>query len=201
MGMGEIGIVEIEAKRQAFQDRSGQAGGIQAPLLARIATEEGLVEFGPDHAESLLLEIGRFGDFPGFRGDKGGRFLRPHGLAEELVDGQEVDRQRIDQSPGDGLHAVPIRAHDSELLDIGPDPLVARVEDVRTVDMRHHAGLGIALRMAIARHMRALVDHQDFVPGLSKSATDDRAAEIQRRRCNISFRRCPIVVLRRATPL
>jgi len=31
--------------------------------------------------------------------------------------------------------------------------------------------------MAIARHMRALVDHQDFVPGLRESAADDRAAE------------------------
>jgi hypothetical protein len=43
--------------------------------------------------------------------------------------------------------------------------------------MRHDAGLGIALRMAIARHMRALVDHEDFMPGLGKSAADDRAAE------------------------
>jgi hypothetical protein len=152
-------------------------GGVQAPLLAGVATEEGLVEFGPDHAESLLLEIRRLRDFPGLRGDKGGRLLRPHGLAEELVDGQEVDWQRIDQSRRDRLHAVPVRAHDSELLDIGPDPLVARVEDVGTVDMRHDAGLGIALRMAVARHMRALVDHQDFVPGLRQRATDDRAAE------------------------
>jgi hypothetical protein len=47
MGMGEIGIVEIEAKRQAFEDRSGQAGGIQAPLLAGITTEEGLESSGP----------------------------------------------------------------------------------------------------------------------------------------------------------
>jgi hypothetical protein len=62
-------------------------------------------------------------------------------------------------------------------LDIGPDPLVGSVEDVGTVDMSHDAGLGIALRMAIARHMRALVDHEDFVPGLGKSAADDRAAE------------------------
>jgi hypothetical protein len=31
--------------------------------------------------------------------------------------------------------------------------------------------------MAIARHMRALIDDQDVVPGLRKRATDDRAAE------------------------
>ena len=94
-----------------------------------------------------------------------------------MVDGQEVDRQRIDQSSADRLHAVPVRTHDSELLHIGPDALIAGVEDVGTVDMGHHAGLGIALRMAIARHMRALVDHQNFVSGLRERAADDRAAE------------------------
>ena len=72
---------------------------------------------------------------------------------------------------------MPVRAHDAELLDIGPDALVGGVEDVGTVDMSHDAGLGIALRMAIARHMRALIDDQDVVPGLGKRATDDRAAE------------------------
>src|SRR6185437_5123106 len=60
---------------------------------------------------------------------------------------------------------------------IGPDSLVAGVEDVGAIDMGHHPGLGIALRMAIASHVRALVDHQDFVPGLRQSAADDRAAE------------------------
>jgi hypothetical protein len=48
---------------------------------------------------------------------------------------------------------------------------------VGTVDMRHDAGLGIALRMAIARHMRTLIDYQNFVSGFSESAADDRAAE------------------------
>jgi hypothetical protein len=31
--------------------------------------------------------------------------------------------------------------------------------------------------MAVSRHMRALINHQDLVPGLGKSATNDRAAE------------------------
>jgi hypothetical protein len=43
--------------------------------------------------------------------------------------------------------------------------------------MRHDAGLGIAFRMAIARYMRALIDHQNFVSGLRESAADDGAAE------------------------
>ena len=45
------------------------------------------------------------------------------------------------------------------------------------VDMRHDAGLRVALRMTIAGHMQALVDHQDFVPCLSERAADNGAAE------------------------
>ena len=112
-----------------------------------------------------------------FEATKAAASAGPKSLAEELVDGQEVDRKRIDQSAGDGLHAMPVWTHDSELLDIGPDALISGVEDVGTVDVSHDAGLEIALRMAIARHMRALVDHQDVVPGLGKSAADDRAAK------------------------
>src|ERR1700760_4201116 len=62
MRVSEVRIVEIEAKRQAFEDRSRQPCWIEPPLLASIATEEGLVEFGADHAESLLLEIRRLRD-------------------------------------------------------------------------------------------------------------------------------------------
>jgi hypothetical protein len=43
--------------------------------------------------------------------------------------------------------------------------------------MGHDAGFGVALRMAIARHMRALIDHQNFMSRLRESAADDRAAE------------------------
>ena len=67
--------------------------------------------------------------------------------------------------------------HDAELLNVGPDALVGRVKYMGAVDMRHDAGLGIALRMAIARHMRALIDHQHALPGFGESATNDRAAE------------------------
>ncbi len=70
-----------------------------------------------------------------------------------------------------------VGAHDSELLHISPDALIAGVEDMGTVNMRHDAGLRVALRMAIARHMRALIHHQNFVSGLRESAADDRAAE------------------------
>jgi hypothetical protein len=72
---------------------------------------------------------------------------------------------------------MPVGAHDAELLDIGPDALVRSVKYVGTVDMSHDAGLGIALRMAVARHMRAFIDHEHVVPGFSESATNDRAAE------------------------
>jgi hypothetical protein len=51
------------------------------------------------------------------------------------------------------------------------------MEYVGAINMRHDAGLRVALRMTIAGHMRALVDHQDFVPRLGEGAADDGAAE------------------------
>ena len=94
MGVGEIGIVKIEAKRQAFEDRRGQPGGIEAPLLAGIAAEEGLVEFGPDHAESLLLEIGRLRIFRVFEAtnaaaSSGRKVLRKNWLMVRRLTGSE----------------------------------------------------------------------------------------------------------------
>ena len=85
--MEEIVVVIVEAHRQPLQDRGWQIRGRAAPLLDRIALEEGLVEVATDEAQRLLLEGLRIGDSSvGLRLDKGACFVRPKGLAEELVD-------------------------------------------------------------------------------------------------------------------
>jgi hypothetical protein len=59
MRVGKVTVVVVEAKGQALEDRRRQLRRIEAPLLPGIATEEGFVELGSNHAERLLLEIGR----------------------------------------------------------------------------------------------------------------------------------------------
>ena len=98
-------------------------------------------------------------------------------LAEELVYRQEVDRQRIHHPLSDRLYAVAIGPHDPEFLNISPNALVAGMEYVGSVHMRHHASLRVALRMTVAGHMRALVDHQNFVACLRERTTDNGAAK------------------------
>jgi hypothetical protein len=177
MRVGEVAVVVVEAKGQALEDRRRQLRRIEAPLLSGIAPEEGFVELDSNHAERLLLEIGRAWNRLGLRGDERARLLWPHDLAKELVHGQEVERQRIHHPPGDRLDAMTIGPHGPESLNVGPNTLVAGVKYMGAVHMGHDAGLRIASRMAIAGHMRALVDHEDFVPCLGERATDNGAAE------------------------
>ena len=101
--MGEIAVVVIEAQRQALEDGGRQSRRVDAPLLAGIAAEKRVIELRADHAQRLLLEIGWMFDFLRFAGDEGAGFIGPHDRAEELVDGQKIDRQRIDRPAGDGL--------------------------------------------------------------------------------------------------
>ena len=75
------------------------------------------------------------------------------------------------------MHPMLVRPHRAKAVDVAPHPLVGGVEDVGTVDVRHHAGLGVARGVAVAGDMRTLVDDQHFIPSLSESAADDRAAE------------------------
>jgi hypothetical protein len=42
------------------------------------------------------------------------------------------------------------------------------MEDMRTVDMHHDTGIGIAFSMAIASYMRARIDNRDLVPGFGQ---------------------------------
>ena len=96
----EVVVVIVEAHRQALQDRRGQFGRRAAPLLFGVALEEGLVEIRADEAQRLFLEGLRIGDRGiGLAFEKGARLVRAQGLAEELVDRVQVDRQRDRPGP------------------------------------------------------------------------------------------------------
>ena len=61
VGVGEVTVVVVEAKRQALEDRRRQLRWIEAQLHPGIAAEKGFVEFGSDHAERLLFEMAGLG--------------------------------------------------------------------------------------------------------------------------------------------
>ncbi|MPL75571.1 hypothetical protein SDC9_21397 [bioreactor metagenome] len=180
----EIIVVIVEAHRQPLQDRGRQLGGLHPPLLDRIALEEGLVEIAADEAQRLFLEGLRIGDrgVGLFLGDEGAGLVGAQGLAEELVDRVQVDRQREHaQLPlrvaRGGLHPVLVGLEDLEAVNVVPDLGIVGVEDVRAVDMHHHAGFRVALGMAVAGDVVAGIDDGDPVPGLGQMPPDHRTGQ------------------------
>ncbi len=55
---------------------------------------------------------------------------------------------------------------------------------MRSVNVNHDAGIGIALGVAIAGNMIAAVEDLDLVTGLSQFTTNDRAGKTSADNCN-----------------
>ena len=143
------------------------------PLFLRVAFEECLVQTLADKAQRLFLKRLRIQDAGvGLRGQEGPRLIRAHGGIEELVDGVQVDRQRIDPPARGGLDLVLVGSEGFVAVDIIPDLGVIGVKDVRAVDMHHHPGFGIAFGMAIACDMRPRIDDGDLMPRLGQMAAN-----------------------------
>ena len=159
----EVVVVVVEPQRQAFQDRRGQIGGRGAPLLFRIALEEGGVEVGADEGEGLILEGLGIGDIAGLRRDEIAGFIRAHGSAKELVDRVQVHGQGIDLTCDGGFDLVLIRHEGRETLHIIPDTIIVSVKDMRPVGVDHDAGIRIAGGVAISRHMGPGVHNGDII--------------------------------------
>ena len=77
---------------------------------------------------------------------------------EELVDGAQVDRQRIDLAVMRGIHAVHIVREARETIDVVPHTPVGRVEQVRAILVDLRAGLLIEVRVRVAADVVAHVD-------------------------------------------
>lgn len=97
-------------------------------------------------------------------------------LPEKLVDSEEVDGEGEDAFLGDGLHPVGISAEFGKLLDVFPDLRLAGVENMRPIDMLHHAGSLVAVRMAVACQVRALVNDEDLVISVQGELSGEHCA-------------------------
>jgi hypothetical protein len=79
-----------------------------------------------------------------------------------LIDGVEVDWQRKIQRLVEALTLSVKGMNSPQALHIIPGSLIARVENVRAIDMLHHLCSGIALCVAISADMVATTDDQNI---------------------------------------
>ena len=138
----EVAVVVVEAHRQAVDDARWQVLRIGLPLLARVVLDERLVQGTADELDALVVEVLRIG------AGQLARLLLDQGLGlgrrvmrvEELVDGAQVDGQRVDLAVMRGIHAVHVVREAREAVHVIPDALVGGVEQVGAVLVDLRAG-------------------------------------------------------------
>ena len=168
----EVAVLVGEAHGQARDDGGGQLAWIRLPLLGRVARDEGVVEGAADQANRLLLEVSRFTrDLGGLLLDQHACLGRRVGCAEELVDGAQVDGQRVDDAPIVGVDTVAVVVEARETVDVGPHALVRRVEEMGAVAVHLNAGGLVDRRVGVASDVVATLDdghvHTESLRGLA----------------------------------
>ena len=91
------------------------------------------------------------------------RYLLPDSIetlkaTEELVDGAQVDGQRVDLAVMRGIHAVHVVREAREAVHVIPDALVGGVEQVGAVLVDLCAGLLVHIRVGVAADVIADID-------------------------------------------
>ena len=168
----EIPVVIVETHRQTVDDARGQVLRIGLPLLARVVLDERLVQRTPDQRDALVVEVLRVGtgQFAGLSGDQGLGLGRRVVRAEELVDGPQIDRQRVHLTVVGRVHAVHVVGEGGEPVHIIPHAPVGRVEQVGAVLVDLRAGLLVHVAVRVAADMVAHVDdlhpHAEMLDGL-----------------------------------
>ena len=96
---------------------------------------------------------------------------------EELVDGAEVDGQRVDLAVMGGIHAVHVVREARETVHVVPDALVGGVEQVRAVLVDLRAGLLIHIRVGVAADVVTDIDDVHTGAGVLHRLLRHRQAE------------------------
>ena len=156
----EIAVVVVEAHRQTLDDRRGQLSRIGLPLLARVVLDERLVQRSADELDALVVQVGRIGagQLARLLFNQGLGFGRRVMRMEELVDGAQVDGQRVDLAVMRGIHAVHVVREAREAVHVIPDALVGGVEQVGAVLVDLRAGLLIKVRVRVAADVVTDID-------------------------------------------
>ena len=168
----EVAVLVGEAHGQSRNDGGGKLARIRLPLLGRVPRDEGVVEGATNQADRLFLEVARFArDLGGLLLDQRACLGRRVGCAEELVDGAQVDGQRVDDAPIVGVDAVAVVVEGRETVDVGPHALVRRVEEMGAVAVHFDARGLVDRRVGVAADVVATLDdrhvHAETLRGLA----------------------------------
>ncbi len=161
----EVAVVVVEPHGQPLDDARRQFGRIGLPLLGGVVLDERLIQRPSDQLDALVVEVCRVGagQFTGLLGDElprlGGRVGRP----EELVDGAEIDWQRVDLAVVRGVHAMHVVGECGEAVDVIPDAFGGSMEQVGTVLVDFGTGLLVDIAVHVAADVAAHID--DLDPG------------------------------------
>ena len=169
----EVIVVERIAHRQALDDEGGQLRAAAAPLLLRIALDELRIDIRADERDGLLLEIPRLTlDDLALLRDNGLRLRWRHDIPE-LAERVHIERQIVEMALIIRDRRIDEVVEPHKLVDIRPDLLIARVENVRAILVDVDAILFLAVD--IAADMPAALQHQHRHPRPLHLMRKDRA--------------------------
>ena len=156
----EVAVVVVEAHGQALDDGGRQLGRVGLPLLAGVVLDERLVQRAADELDAFVVQVGRIGagQLARLLFNQGLGFGRRVMRMEELVDGAQVDGQRVDLAVMRGIHAVHVVREARETIDVVPHTLIGRVEQVRAILVDLRAGLLIKVRVRVAADVVTDID-------------------------------------------
>ena len=156
----EVTVVVVKAHGQALDDGGRQLGRVGLPLLAGVVLDERLIQGAADELDALVVQVGRIGagQLARLLFNQGLGFGRRVMRVEELVDGAEVDGQRVDLAVMRGVHAVHVVREARETVHVIPHALVGGVEQVGAVLVDLRAGLLVHIRVGVATDVIADVD-------------------------------------------
>ena len=148
----EVAVVVVEAHGQALDDVGRQLGRVGLPLLAGVVLDERLIQGAADELDAFVVQVGRIGtgQLARLLFNQGLGFGRRVMRVEELVDGAQVDGQRVDLAVMGGVHAVHVIREARETVRVIPHALVGGVEQVGAVlvDLRTRLLVHVAVRVA-----------------------------------------------------